>query len=79
MKFRLKDKKGLEWWRWLFLFAIWLLVPGGTLILLAWLFVQEVRLDEELSEYYDDSFGEFMERKRKEEEAEDDNHAVSDW
>ena len=77
MKFKSKDTKGLEWWRWLCLLAIWLLVPGGTLILLAWLFVQEVRLDKELSAYYDDSFGEFMERRRKQKEAEDDIHTVS--
>jgi hypothetical protein len=77
MKFKLKDEKGLQWWRWLYLLAIWLLVPGGTLIVLAWLLVQEVRLDKELSAYYDDSFGEFMERKRKQKEAEDDIHAVS--
>jgi hypothetical protein len=37
MKFKTKDTKGLEWWRWLYLFAIWILVPGGTLIVLAWL------------------------------------------
>jgi hypothetical protein len=73
----LKDKKGFEWWRWLYLFAIWFLVPGGTLILLAWLLVQEVRLDKELSAYYDDSFGEFMERKRKQKEAEHDIHPIS--
>ena len=77
MKFKLKDTKGLEWWRWLCLLAIWLLVPGGTLIVLAWLLVQEVRLDKELSAYYDDSFGEFMKRKRKQEEAEHDIHPVS--
>jgi len=77
MKFKLKDKKGFEWWRWLYLFAIWFLVPGGTLILLAWLLVQEVRLDKELSAYYDDSFGEFMERKRKQKEAEHDIHPIS--
>jgi len=76
MKFKLKDEKGLQWWRWLYLLAIWLLVPGGTLIVLAWLLVQEVHLDKELSAYYDDSFGEFMERKRKQEEAEHDVHAV---
>ena len=69
MKFKLKDKKGFECWRWLYLIAILILVPGGTLIVLAWLLVQEVRLDKELSAYYDDSFGEFMERKRKQEEA----------
>ena len=76
MKFKSKDTKGLEWWRWLYLFAIWLLVPGGTLIVLAWLLVQEVRLDEELSAYYDASFGEFMAHKQK--EAKDDVHPISD-
>ena len=76
MKFKSKDPKGLKWWRWLYLLAIWLLVPGGTLIVLAWLLVQEVRLDKELSAYYNDSFAEFMERKRKQKEAEDDIHAV---
>ena len=77
MKFNLKDTKGLGWWRWACLFAIWLLVPGGTLIVLAWLFVQALRLDKELSAYYDDSFGEFMERRRKQKEAENDVHPVS--
>ena len=75
MKF---NTKGLEWWRWLYLFAIWLLTPGGTLIVLAWLLVQEAHLDKDLSAYYHASFGEFMERKRKQEEAEDDVHTVSD-
>jgi len=37
MKF---NTKGLEWWRWLYLFAIWFLIPGGTLIVLAWLLAQ---------------------------------------
>jgi hypothetical protein len=78
MKFKSKDTKGLEWWRWLYLLAIWFLVPGGTLIVIAWLLVQEVCLDKELSAYYDDSFGEFMERKRKQKEAENDIHAISD-
>ena len=32
MKF---NTKGLEWWRWLYLFALWFLIPGGTLIVLA--------------------------------------------
>jgi hypothetical protein len=77
MKYKLKDTKGLEWRRWLCLLAIWLLVPGGTLIVLAWLLVQEIHLDKELSAYYDDSFGEFMERKRKQKEAEHDIHSVS--
>lgn len=76
MKFKLKDTKGLEWWRWMYLFAIWFLVPGGTLIVLAWLFVQEVHLDDELSAYYDASFGEFKERRRKQEEAEHDIHPI---
>jgi hypothetical protein len=75
MKFKLKDAEGLEWQRWLYLFAIWLLVPGGTLIVLAWLLVQEVRLDKELSAYYDASFDEFMAHKQK--EAKHDVHPIS--
>lgn len=54
------NTKSLEWRRCLWLFAIWLLIPGGTLIVLAWLLVQEVRVDKELSAYYHASFGEFM-------------------
>ena len=34
MKF---NTKGLEWWRWLYLFVLWFLIPGGTLIVLGWL------------------------------------------
>jgi hypothetical protein len=34
MKIEWKDTKGLDWRRWLYLFALWLLVPGGTLIVL---------------------------------------------
>ena len=75
MKF---NTKGLEWWRWLYLFAIWFLIPGGTLIVLAWLLAQEIQLDKDLSAYYHASFGEFMERKRKQEEAKHDIHPVSD-
>ena len=77
MSFKLKDTKGLEWWRLLELLAIWLLIPGGILIVLAWLFVQGIRLEDELSAYYDASFGEFMERRRKQKEAEHDVHSVS--
>ena len=69
------DTKGFKWWRWLWLFAIWLIVPGGTLIVLAWLFIQEIHLDHELSAYYDASFGEFMKQKQK--EAKLDIHPVS--
>jgi hypothetical protein len=69
--------KDIKWWRWLYPFAIWLLIPGGTLIVLVWLLVQEVRLDKELSAYYDDSFGEFMKRKQKQKEAENDVHPIS--
>ena len=72
------NTKGLEWWRWLYLFAIWLFIPGGTLIALAWLLMQEIQLDKDLSAYYHASFGEFMERKRKQEEAKHDIHSVSD-
>ena len=75
MKF---NTKGLEWWRWLYLFALWFLIPGGTLIVLAWLLAQEIQLDKDLSAYYHTSFGEFMERKRKQEEAKHDIHSVSD-
>jgi hypothetical protein len=78
MNIKWMNMKGLEWWRWLYLFAVWLLIPGGTLIVLAWLLVQEAHLDKDLSAYYHASFGEFMERKRKQEEAEDDVHTVSD-
>ena len=52
--------------------------PGGTLIVLAWLLAQEIQLDKDLSAYYHASFGEFMERKRKQEEAKHDIHSVSD-
>jgi len=75
MKF---NTKGLEWYRWLYLFALWFLIPGGTLIVLAWLLAQEIQLDKDLSAYYHASFGEFMERKRKQEEAKHDIHSVSD-
>jgi hypothetical protein len=77
MKFKWMNTKGLEWWRWVYLFAIWFLVPGGTLIVLAWLIVQEIHLDKDLSAYYDASYGEFMERERKQKEAEHDIHSVS--
>jgi hypothetical protein len=72
------NTKGLEWWRWLYLFVLWFLIPGGTLIVLAWLLAQEIQLDKDLSAYYHASFGEFMERKRKQEEAKHDIHSVSD-
>ena len=75
MKF---NAKGLEWWRWLYLFVLWFLIPGGTLIVLAWLLAQEIQLDKDLSAYYHASFGEFMERKLKQEEAKHDIHSVSD-
>ena len=75
MKF---NTKGLEWWRWLYLFVLWILVPGGTLIVLTWLLAQGIHLDNELSAYYHASFGEFMERKRKQEGAKHDIHSVSD-
>ncbi len=75
MKF---NTKGLEWYRWLYLFALWFLIPGGTLIVLAWLLAQEIQLDKDLTAYYHASFGEFMERKRKHEEAKHDIHSVSD-
>jgi hypothetical protein len=75
MKF---NAKGLEWWRWLYLFVLWFLIPGGTLIVLAWLLMQEIHLDKDLSAHYHASFGEFMERKRKQEEAKHDIHSVSD-
>ncbi len=75
MKF---NTKGLEWYRWLYLFALWFLIPGGTLIVLAWLLAQEIQLDKDLTAYYHASFGEFMERKRKQEEAKHDIHSVSD-
>jgi hypothetical protein len=68
-------KQGLEstggWKSWLLLFLIWLIIPGGTIIAIIWLLVQEVRIDKELSDYYHTSFGEFIERKRKEKEAKD--------
>ena len=54
------------WQSWLALFLIWLVIPGGTIIVIIWLVAQEVRLDKELTDYYHTSFGEFMERKRKE-------------
>jgi hypothetical protein len=72
------NTKGLEWWRWVYLFVLWFLIPGGTLIVLAWLLMQEIQLDKDLSAYYHDSFGEFMERQRKQEEAKHDIHSVSD-
>lgn len=59
------------WKSWLVLFLIWLIIPGGTIIVIIWLLVQEVRLDKELSAYYDTSFGEFMERKHKGKDAKD--------
>ena len=34
---------------WLYLFALLVFIPGGTLIALAWLLVQEIQLDKELS------------------------------
>ena len=71
-----KDAKGLGWRRWLYLFAVWLFIPGGTVIVLAWLLMQEVHLDKELSAYYDASFGEFMERRRQQKEAEHDVHPL---
>ena len=72
------NTKGLEWWRWLYLFVLWFLIPGGTLIVLAWLLAQEIQIDKDLSAYYHASFGELMERKRKQEEAKHDIHSVSD-
>ncbi len=75
MKF---STKGFEWRQYLWLFAIWFLIPGGTLIVLAWLLVQEVRVDKELSAYYHANFGEFMERKRRQKEAEHDIHSIGD-
>lgn len=57
------------WQSWLLLFLIWLIIPGGTIIVIIWLSVQEVRIDKELTDYYHISFGEFMERKRKDKEA----------
>ena len=66
-------KRSLEstggWQSWLALFLIWLIVPGGTIIVIIWLLVQEVRIDKELTDYYHASFGAFMERQRKEEQA----------
>jgi hypothetical protein len=69
--------KGLTWRHCLWLFAIWFLIPGGTLVVIAWLLLQEVHVDKELSAYYDASFGAFMERKRKQKEAEHDIHPIS--
>ena len=71
------NTRGFKWWRWLWLFVIWLIVPGGTLIVLAWLFVQEIHLDHELSAYYDASFGEFKECRQKQKEAKLDIHPIS--
>ena len=71
------NTKGLEWRRWLCLLVLWFLIPGGTVIVLVWLLAQEIQLDKDLSAYYHASFGEFMERKRKQEE-EYDIHSVSD-
>jgi hypothetical protein len=45
---------------------------------LAWLLAQEIQLDKDLPAYYHASFGEFMERERKQEEAKHDIHSVSD-
>jgi hypothetical protein len=68
---------GWQWRQCLWLLAIWFLIPGGTLIVIAWLLLQEVHVDKELSAYYDASFGEFMARKRKQKEAEHDVHPIS--
>jgi hypothetical protein len=71
-----KATKRLGWRRWLYLFAIWLFIPGGTVIVLAWLLVQEAHVDKELSAYYGASFGEFVERRRQQKEAEHDVHPL---
>ena len=71
----------MNWKRWLaltgglkswpLLFLIWLIVPGGTIAVIAWLLVKEVHIDKKLANYCDTRFGEFIEPKRTERRAKD--------
>jgi hypothetical protein len=61
---------------WITALVLWLL-PGGTLLSLAYLYYQEVKFDEQASAWSKASLAEFKERRRKQKEAEHDIHPVS--
>lgn len=56
----------MSWKRWLkstggwqsrlLLFLVWLIIPGGTIIVTTWLLAQEVRADKELTDDHHTSF-----------------------
>ncbi|MGD0228197.1 MAG: hypothetical protein ABSF71_38320 [Terriglobia bacterium] len=54
------------WRKGLYLLLVCLLVPGGTIILLGWLFVQSAHFNDEPAAYSKASFAELMERKEAE-------------
>ena len=61
---------------WITALVLWLL-PGGIFLSLAYLFYQEVKFDEHASAWSKASLAEFRERRRKQKEAENDIHPIS--
>ena len=61
---------------WITALVLWLL-PGGIFLSLAYLFYQEIKFDKEASAWSKANFAEYCERKRKQKEAKDDIHSVS--
>jgi hypothetical protein len=61
---------------WITALVLWLL-PGGIFLSLAYLFYQQVKFDKQASAWSKASFAEFRERRRKQKEAKDDVHSVS--
>jgi len=53
---------------WITALVLWLL-PGGTLLALAYLYYQEVKFDKQASAWSKACFAEFRERRRKQKEA----------
>ena len=61
---------------WITALVLWLL-PGGIFLSLAYLFYQEVKFDKQASAWSKASLAEFRERRRKQKEAENDIHPIS--
>jgi len=61
---------------WITALVLWLL-PGGIFLSLAYLFYQEIKFDKQASVWSKADFAEFCERRRKQKEAKDDIHSVS--
>ena len=61
---------------WITALVLWLL-PGGIVLSLAYLFYHEVKFDKQASAWSKASLAEYRKRRRKQKEANNDIHSVS--